>query len=91
MIKYLLPKGLLEKSHFHGDDLDMQQFAKDFIPKTHLPKELDGDLESVEILHKQTCEKLMSLQDYFMAEEKILFDEISDEMDVVNGGRAEEA
>lgn len=74
MVKYFMPKGLLELSYFHGADFDLQKFSQDFIPKTHLPSDLGGDLESVEILNSKTSERLMTLQSYFNAEEKLVFD-----------------
>lgn len=73
-MKYFLPKGLLERTHFHGADLDLQKFSQDFIPKTHLPSDLGGDLESVETLNSKSYKRLMTLQSYFEAEEKLIFD-----------------
>lgn len=48
----------------------MEQFYAEHIPKSCLPKDLGGDLESVDELHRKHCKELIRLRDYFLAEEK---------------------
>lgn len=50
--------------------MDYEKFYKECIPKSHLPSDFGGDLESVEVLHKQHREMLMELRDYFISEEQ---------------------
>lgn len=60
----------------------MESFYKECVPKSHLPFDYGGDLESVETLHKQNRESLMKLRNYFVMEEQqsnFEFDEYVDE------------
>jgi hypothetical protein len=50
--------------------MDYEKFYSECVPKSHLPKDFGGDLESVEELHQQHRENLMELRDYFMMEEQ---------------------
>lgn len=50
--------------------MDYEKFYRECVPKSHLPSDFGGDLESVEELHKQHRESLMELRDYFMMEEQ---------------------
>lgn len=68
LVKPLLNSELLSRVHLHRSDMDYEAFYRDHIPKTHLPKEYGGDLESVEVLHQKHCEKLKSLKNYFIYE-----------------------
>lgn len=49
--------------------MDYEEFYRDHVPKSHLPSDYGGDLESVENLHQNHVQKLMSLKDYFKFEE----------------------
>lgn len=48
----------------------MEKFYKECIPRSSLPKDFGGDLESVEVLHKKHCEELVRLKKMFLAEEQ---------------------
>lgn len=61
---------LLSKIHFHSSSMDYEKFYKECIPKSHLPSDYGGDLESVEVLNKKHREGIMKLRDYFMIEEQ---------------------
>lgn len=70
--------------------MDYEAFYRDHVPKTHLPSDYGGDLESIEILHQKHTEKLMTLKDYFKFEEMqanfefdSMVDEFLDEMNKV--------
>lgn len=50
--------------------MDYEKFYKDCIPKSCLPSDFGGDLESVAELHKSHRESLMELREYFLMEEQ---------------------
>lgn len=50
--------------------MDYEKFYKECIPKTHLPSDYGGDLESVEVMNKQHREGLMALREYFLMDEQ---------------------
>lgn len=60
---------LLNRVHFHSSNMDYEKFYEECIPKTHLPSDFGGDLESVEVLHRNHRKSLMELRDYFLMEE----------------------
>jgi len=45
-------------------------FYEEHIPKSSLPSDFGGDLESVAELHEKHCKELMRLRNYFIAEEQ---------------------
>lgn len=48
----------------------MEKFYEDHIPKSSLPSDFGGNLESVEVLHKRHCEEFLRMRNFFLAEEK---------------------
>ena len=50
--------------------MDYEQFYKDYIPKSCLPSDFGGDLESVEVLHQKHCKEFQRLKPYFDWEEE---------------------
>lgn len=50
--------------------MDYEKFYAEHIPKSCLPSDFGGDLESVEELHEKHCAELMGLRNYFIAEEQ---------------------
>jgi hypothetical protein len=50
--------------------MDYEKFYNKYIPKSCLPSDFGGDLESVEELHKKHCEEFTRLRPYFIAEEQ---------------------
>lgn len=77
-----MSKEMTRRVHFHTADLDMEKFYRDHIPKSHLPSDYGGDLETVAVLHEKSYERMLTVQDYFTAEEKIVYnDEVSDDED----------
>jgi hypothetical protein len=50
--------------------MDYEKFYRECVPKSHLPSDFGGDLESVEELHMKNRKYLMELRDYFISEEK---------------------
>lgn len=61
---------LLSKVHFHTSSIDYEKFYKEHVPKSCLPSDFGGDLESVAELHKKHREELMALRDYFLMEDR---------------------
>lgn len=52
--------------------MDYERFYKEFVPKSCLPSEYGGDLESMEELHKKHSVSLMQLREYFLFEERMM-------------------
>lgn len=50
--------------------MDYEKFYKDHIPKSCLPSDFGGELESVTELHKKHCKEFKRLRNYFVAEEQ---------------------
>lgn len=50
--------------------MDFEKFYAEHIPKSCLPSDFGGDLESVAELHKKHCTELVGLRNYFIAEEQ---------------------
>jgi hypothetical protein len=51
--------------------MDYDKFQREWaIPSACLPSNFGGQLGSVESLHKNHCEMLAELRDYFIADEK---------------------
>lgn len=48
----------------------MEKFYENHIPKSSLPSDFGGDLESVEVLHKRHCDEFSRMRSFFLAEEK---------------------
>lgn len=64
--------------------MDYEKFFKDFVPKTHLPSDYGGDLDSIETLHTQQIKEFMDMREYFLMEEQQAnceFDQYADEYD----------
>jgi hypothetical protein len=60
--------------------MDYEKFYRDFIPKSCLPSDYGGDLESIEILHNKNRENLHQMREYFLLEERLMnfeFDELN--------------
>jgi hypothetical protein len=58
--------------------MDFQKFYAEFIPKSCLPSDYGGDLESVEVLHNKNRENLMRSREYFLIEERMMNFEFDD-------------
>ena len=69
MIRPFTSTGFLSKIHWHASEMDYQKFYEEHIPKSCLPSDYGGDLESVEILHKKNKKILMDMEEYFYLEE----------------------
>lgn len=56
--------------HLHSSNMDYEKFYQEYIPKSSLPSDFGGDLESVAELHEKHCKELKRLRSYFLAEEQ---------------------
>lgn len=63
---------ILSRIRFHSKDMDMEKFYKESIPKSCLPSDYGGDLESIEVLHNKTREQLLKMREYFLIEERLM-------------------
>lgn len=50
--------------------MDYEKFYRDHIPKSCLPSDFGGDLESVAELHAKHCQEFVRLRPYYIAEEQ---------------------
>jgi hypothetical protein len=50
--------------------MDWEEFYVKHIPKSHLPSDYGGDLDSVEDLHQHHRKSFMEMREYFLVEEK---------------------
>ena len=84
LVKPYLRSETLKKIHFHPSNMDYGKFYTEYIPKSCLPSDYGGDLESIEVLHKRQIEEFMQMRDYFLMEEQQKnheFDLYADEYD----------
>lgn len=72
MIKPFTSTGFLSKIHWHSSDMDYEKFYNEHIPKSCLPYDYGGDLETVKSLHEKHRTLLMDMNEYFKLEEKQL-------------------
>lgn len=61
-------KELYERIHLHTGS-DYEEFFKKFIPRSHMPSDYGGDLESVLELHEKNTKLLEDMNQYFLLEE----------------------
>lgn len=52
--------------------MDYEKFYNDWIPKSCLPSDYGGDLDSLEELHVEERKSLMKLREYFLYEERLM-------------------
>jgi hypothetical protein len=50
--------------------MDWDKFYAEYIPKTCLPSDFGGDLESIAELHEKSCKDFQRSRDFFVAEEQ---------------------
>lgn len=84
IVKPLLRSELFNKIYFHSSTKDLESFYKEHIPKSNLPSDYGGDLESIEVLHNRQRAELMEMREYFLMEERQInfeYDKFADEWD----------
>ncbi|CAG9805864.1 unnamed protein product [Chironomus riparius] len=70
MIKPFMRSEIIQKMHLHPCGIDYKKFHKEHIPSSCLPSDFEGQLDSIIELHKNHCEMLARLREYFIADEK---------------------
>jgi hypothetical protein len=63
--------------------MDMEKFYTEWIPRSCLPADYGGELETIAEMHKKHCEEFKRLRPYFLAEEKQAYLEL-DKCDKTN-------
>lgn len=69
--------------HLHTSSIDFEKFYKDHIPKSSLPSDYGGDLDSIAELHNKHSKEIKSLRGFFLAEEQqaaLKFDIVSEKI-----------
>lgn len=56
--------------HLHSSSLDVDKFTTEHVPRSHLPSDLGGVGESIEVLHEKLCKEFLEMREFFGAEEK---------------------
>lgn len=85
MIKPFLKKELYERIHLHKIGTDYAEFYQKFIPRSHMPSDYGGNLESLKELHEQNRKLLSDTREYFIMEEqqmKLYLEEHANDKDV---------
>ena len=47
--------------------MDYEKFYNEVVPKSCLPSDFGGDLESVDKLHEKHCKEFLELREFFLA------------------------
>lgn len=70
MIKPFLKKEFFERIHLHPVGSDLSAIFDSSIPRSHMPRDLHGDLETIKEFHDKTRKEIEEMQDYFSIFEK---------------------
>lgn len=70
MIKPFLKKEFHDRIHLHKSGSDYEDFFKNHLPRSHMPKDYGGELESSDELNEKTKVMLNEMRDYFLFEEQ---------------------
>jgi hypothetical protein len=70
MVKPFARKEILSLIHLHPTGMNFEDFFNKHIPKSHMPKDYGGDLETVKELHEKNHKRLYEMREYFLSEEK---------------------
>lgn len=69
MIKPFLKKEFYDRIHLHKTGESLDNFFRNHIPRSHMPSDYGGDLESCSVLNDETAKKLNEMREYFLFEE----------------------
>jgi hypothetical protein len=78
VVRPFIKSDMMNRVFFHSSGMNMEKFYKNHVPKSSLPSDLGGDLESVAILHEKQCKELQKMQDWFDFEGKFMRYELED-------------
>ncbi|KAF5286468.1 hypothetical protein FQR65_LT12551 [Abscondita terminalis] len=76
VFKPFLGKEFQKLIHLHRSTINFDSFRTTCLAKEFLPEEYGGDLPSILVHHKNTIEKMKSMQAYFEADERLTRDYI---------------
>ncbi|KYB26927.1 alpha-tocopherol transfer protein-like [Tribolium castaneum] len=71
IVKFFIKSDLMSIIKSHPPETDMNQFYKDCIPSSCLPKEYGGELATVEEMNEKMIQEFRELKPFFEAEEKL--------------------
>lgn len=71
MLKPLIRSDLLNRVHFHPANIDYEKFYEECLPKSCLPSDYGGELDSIDQLHKQHRQSLLEMREVFLLEERM--------------------
>lgn len=63
---------ILKVVRFYTKDMDWEKFYEECIPKSCLPSDYGGDLESIEVLQSKSRAELEGKRDFFLFEEHLM-------------------
>lgn len=66
--------------NLHYSDINWEEFYEKHIPRSCLPSDYGGDLESVEVLSKKNHQELKNMSDYFDVEEDHIYENVDGEV-----------
>lgn len=69
LVKPFIKNETIQNVHFHSLNT-MELFYQNYIPKSYLPKDYGGELESVSYYHEGSSERLYRMHEYFEFEEQ---------------------
>lgn len=72
MIKPFIRSHLMNRVHFHSTNLNYEKFYEEWIPKSCLPSDYGGDLDSIEELHEEHRPALKKMSEFFLLQERLL-------------------
>lgn len=78
IVKPIIRSDILNRVYFHTTDIDFEKFYREWIPRTCLPSDYGGILDSLENLHNQHKKSLLKLREYFLLEERLMNFEFED-------------
>jgi hypothetical protein len=73
LISKLIAILFIIKLHLHYADINWEEFYKNHVPRSCLPRDYGGDLESVEELSKKNLELWKKHKEYFRYDEELTF------------------
>lgn len=68
----------MNRVYFHPNSLDFEKFYADWIPKSCLPSDYGGTLETIQELSDKNREELTKMREYFLYEERLVNFEFED-------------
>lgn len=78
MIKPFLRKEFYDRIHLHKYGTCDEEFFEKYVPRSHMPSDYGGDLETIDVLHEKNRQYLYDMSDYFLIEEQQMKQELDD-------------